>query len=73
MNPPLVPWRKIGDAMDIRPNKKLILWGVLSGSVFGTVELSETDDRGDLWNEDMTDRMDWADFTHYCYVGMPLE
>lgn len=69
---PCIHWLPIEDALQIRPDKLLILWSpIRSGPTIGFVVLSDTDDRGDLVNEDGMPLM-WDDYSHFVYVGQPL-
>lgn len=71
---PLVTWQPIGDAMRISASKQILLFNSIEGNVrLAYVEISETDDRGDL-RDCYTERMiSWSDYTHYSYACLPLE
>jgi hypothetical protein len=58
----------IGDGLAIRPNKSLKLLHVNGELHDGYVDLSETDPRGELLDDD-SEPLVWENYTHYRYDG----
>ncbi len=70
---PRVSWKPVGDWHEISANKKLLLFepGFRSIKV-GIIDLSESDPRGDLWDENMMRRLRFENYSHYSYLCPPM-
>ena len=75
MKTPRTEWALIGTGLQISANKAIMVWHKKTQlPTLAVVRDDPGDDpRGQLWTEDCTKQLNWADYCHYCYVGCPRE
>lgn len=75
---PRVEWALIGDGLQIRANKMLLVWSkktqlpTLAAVSDRPHDNPDGDPRGGLMTEDFGKRLNWDDYCHYSYVAAPV-